>query len=160
MTDRTAALAEWPGQCDNAVPHGPHQRSEEEACPGVPQGDPRTAALAEALLQDRLAHDPEGPFDGYEKLMLRRSATRQAGRLLAALPADWCGHTGPFAGIPEGWVAIPSTDLARLRRIEEEARAVIAKNALIFGDPNFKGEWVAIPRERFVALRVALEEDR
>jgi hypothetical protein len=25
----------WPGQCDNPLPHDPHQRSTEEACPGL-----------------------------------------------------------------------------------------------------------------------------
>jgi len=76
-------------------------------CPYEHGPDPRTAALAEALHKARCAPSVPWPAGHMERHI------EDAAAILAALPADWCGHDGPFAGIPEGWVAIPSTDRAR-----------------------------------------------
>jgi hypothetical protein len=84
--------------------------------------DPRIAALAEALrVWRRVFVDAEDPDRWY---------TDSAAALLAALPPDWCGHD-LRAIRNRAWqdgvnAANVDPDLARLRIIEEAARAVVA----------------------------------
>jgi hypothetical protein len=119
--------------------------------------DPRIAALAEAL---RSLPVPAT----YEEWQARIDASYEddAAAILAALPPDWCGHhaaSEAMRALAEQTATIvqQEDEIARLRRIEEAARAI--SNA---GDPDddFEGQYIdyLIPATALDALRAALEE--
>jgi ribosomal protein S12 methylthiotransferase accessory factor YcaO len=58
------------------------------------------------------------------------------------------------------FAATLDTERARHAALVEAAQAVVAKNALIWNDPNFKGEWIAIPIANYLALRAALDGEK
>lgn len=91
--------------------------------------DPRIATLAEALHDWYAGKDAE--FDGAQC-----RHREDAAAILAALPPDWCGHDGPLGPYYR-------KEIARLRRIEEAARALLDNHPLRC--------------ERADALRAALE---
>lgn len=119
--------------------------------------DPRTAALAEAITAayyglDRDAQDWErnpdqGRFEWYA------SADEMAAAILAALPADWCGHGGAFIEAQAMSLRDAGNEIARLRMIEEAAREIV---------PNWDDDHCFDCHEArpcaHDALRAALEE--
>jgi hypothetical protein len=77
----------------------------------------RTAALAEAVSHARTAIDGGGVYTGTGRWV---SAEDFAAAILAALPADWCGHTASDAErwrmhLECEWEA--DAEIARLRSI-------------------------------------------
>jgi hypothetical protein len=118
--------------------------------------DPRIAALAEALFHHGAAH-PD-PTDQWE---WDSCGVECAAAILAALPDDWCGHTGYAAaydmGQRDGHAACEEDTfpiIARLRRIEEAARAAEDVLNLVRSAGLLSDEEEAI----HTALRAALEE--
>jgi len=109
------------------------------------QPDPRTAALAEALHKARCAPSVPWPAGHMERHI------EDAAAILAALPADWCGHPVQVAKWRE-----MGAEIARLRRIEEAAR-VVANRGQEYEDTLVRWGDLA---EALDALRAALEEDR
>jgi hypothetical protein len=108
---------------------------------GKPQDpDPRIAPLAAAL---QVVLYPGEDIDRDENLWIEQDTRRDAAAILAALPPDWCGHE---AAHDDAWVTMDTqraeivrlhaelrvahlddtrdAEIARLRAIEEAARAV------------------------------------
>ena len=105
--------------------------------------DPRAAALAEAL--DRARYEFPYLDAGHEEL---------AAAILAALPASFYGNPKERDELARQQAA----EIARLRRIEEAARALMAPHTLTTtnppkGEPTAGWEW-----PEWDALRAALEE--
>jgi DNA-binding CsgD family transcriptional regulator len=107
----------------------------------APPPDPRTAALLKAAWNE-----------GFEDVMTYADAAA----ILAALPADWCGHNMaewvPRAEWREDWNRrhAAEAEIACLRRIEEAAREVMDDCEV-----EARGEGCG-PHD---ALRAALEEN-
>ncbi len=114
--------------------------------------DPRIAALAEALR--KTATDPTLDYRGWAR------------DLLAALPTDWCGHSltaiEDLMGEIEDRVRLlaeANHEIARLRKIEEAARAFMVPRPLTApavqpGGVTDGWEW-----PEWHALRAALEAE-
>ena len=119
--------------------------------------DPRIAALAEALVKV----DVESVGDNILEWW-RWGPTKLAAAILAALPADWCGHGAEMEKLydqiarqaaADGTLAVAFDEVraeARLRRIEGAARNVLA----------VRREWrmTGTFDRATVALRAALED--
>jgi hypothetical protein len=121
--------------------------------------DPRTAALAVAIPDAlRAVNIPDDKRDGYGMV-----AEVMAAAILSALPPDWCGHDD--LAVHERDLAQIERDeaIARLRRIEEAARAL---NVDEDGESDFdlillmlrKGGILGTTMQHVLALRAALEE--
>ena len=84
---------------------------------------PRIAVLAEALEQaDAML---QRPVDGTTRKRHRKGAYYRrdcAALVVALLPPDWCGHVAAEQAT-EQWDRL-TAEIARLRKIEEAARAV------------------------------------
>jgi hypothetical protein len=84
---------------------------------------------------------------------------RYAAAILATLPDDWCGHIGVEEAIAQGQRMLAERDatIARLRKIEEAARALMVPRAFVAAIPEPGGvtpggwEW-----PEWHALRAAL----
>jgi hypothetical protein len=127
---------------------------------GKPQDpDPRIAPLAEAL--------DAGGVGCATTVCPDHTSKDRAAAILAALPPDWCGH-GEYEAEMERLWALDCAELARLRAIEEAARAVdwesvqdaldVAVHAHAEMEVN-KERWRA-DENALDALRAALGEDR
>jgi hypothetical protein len=117
--------------------------------------DPRTAALAEAL---HLAMtDTPGLGDRPELW------TEAAVKFLAALPADWCGHDAAWTSAVTHALSDRNEELvrevARLREIEEAARALIVAEDR-YMDPDDLDNTTDAFEDAAAVLRAALEADR
>lgn len=92
-------------------------------------GDPRVAALAEALAY----HDHQTSNEKW--LRMRRDhlssclSDECAAAILAALPADWCGHDAKAMDHEacHAWHESDEAEIARLRRIEEELHIAVIR---------------------------------
>jgi hypothetical protein len=98
----------------------------------------QVAALTEAL-----------EASGYPRGITARD---MAAAILATLPDDWCGHIGVEEAIAQGQRMLAERDatIARLRKIEEAAKALVA----LWESFNFPAQGTFVPT--FAALRAAL----
>jgi hypothetical protein len=105
------------------------------------------AALAEALHFGDPAGPPSHRGEPAEECPQRLREMERAAAILAALPPDWCGHKNSRER--DELARQQNVEIARLRKIEEAARALC-------DEWPWGAQHIAPP----TALRAALEADR